>query len=119
MNVHTMNSEEPESPETTCIIMHRKEFNAFLHKAHGYELGDHRWKAAQIELKNGEVASPRFDRVEFFTDTLVGPIVGQRYAKTEEVFVTLQRHHVGDYCTGEDIVSALRNGDLPLKGGAA
>lgn len=114
MNVYTIENEEPESPETTCIVMHRKEFNAFLHRVHGYELGDHRWKAAQIELKNGEIDSPRFDRIEFFTDTLVGPIVAQRYAKTEEVFVTIQRQRIGDYDTSKDIIAALENGDLPL-----
>lgn len=106
---------EPTPPETICLTFGRRQFNAFLRSIHDTP-GDS-WKAAQIELKDRAVASSKFDRTEFFTDTLVGPIVAQREAETEDVHVTMRRPSDGIYRTAEALTEAVRNGTF--RGGAA
>ncbi|MBM1688820.1 hypothetical protein [Sulfitobacter geojensis] len=104
---------EPKAPETVCIIMRRREFNSFLISIH--DCSDDRWKAAQLELLDDAVASHKFDRIEFFTDTMIGPIVGQREKVTENVHVTVARPTVGIYRTADAILAALKSGDIQRK----
>jgi hypothetical protein len=88
----------------------RKAFNSFLCDIHGTP-GDS-WKAAQIELRGIEVGGSIYNRIEFFTETLIGPLVAQHVASTEEVHVTVQRPTEGIFRTGESILRALENGDI-------
>jgi hypothetical protein len=63
-------------------------------------------------LNGSEVTSSKFDRIEFFTDTLIGPVVAQREALTEDVHVTMQRPTDGIYLTAASILTAMQNGDF-------
>lgn len=110
-NGATLVPKEPTPPKTFHLTMRRRQFNVFLRSIH--DATDDSWKAAQIELKNGAVASPKFDRIEFFTDTLIGPIVAQREASTEDVHVTMQRPSDGIFRTADAILEELRNGSYP------
>ncbi len=106
------NNTDPTPPETIRLILGRRQFNVFLRQIHDTP-GDS-WKASQIELTNGAVASSKFDRIEFFTDTLIGPIVAQREASNEDVHVTMQRPSDGIYRTAESLVDAVRNGKFQV-----
>lgn len=110
MTIVTTNYTEPKSPETICLVLGRKHFNVFLRDIH--DTPGESWKAAQIELTGREVASFKFDRIEFFTDTLIGPIVAQRVAATEDVHVIMRRPTEGIYRTAESIIEAVRDGKI-------
>ncbi|MBR9651674.1 hypothetical protein [Thalassovita aquimarina] len=96
---------QPTPPETIRVAFGRRQFNVFLRLIHDTP-GDS-WKAAQIELKGSALASSKYDRIEFFTDTLVGPIVAQREASTEDVYVTLHRPSDGIYRTAETLIDEM------------
>lgn len=117
MTTNTIEYSESAAPATIRLSMGRKQFNTFLHQLHGNPDADD-WKAAQIELTDNEVASSKFGKIEFFIDSLVGPIVAQHEDATEKVHVTIQRPTNGIYRTAEDIVSAIQNEDITPKGGA-
>lgn len=102
---------DPKSPETVRLTLGRRSFNVFLRTIH--EFNDDSWKAAQIELTGHAVASSKYDRIEVFTDTLIGPIVAQREAKTEDVYVTMQLPSDSVRRTADEIVASIRSGDVP------
>lgn len=96
---------QPTPPETIRVAFGRKQFNIFLRLIHDTP-GDS-WKAAQIELKGSALASSKYDRIEFFTDTLVGPVVAQRDEATEDVYVTMHRPGDGIYRTAETLIDEM------------
>lgn len=105
MTETTINNSQPTPPETIRVAFARKQFNVFLRLIHDTP-GDS-WKVAQIELKGSALASSKYDRIEFFNNTLVGPIVAQREASTEDVYVTLHRPGDGIYRTAETLIDEM------------
>ena len=54
----------------------------------------------------------KFDRIEFFSDTLIGPIIAQRERETEDVHVTMRRPTDGIYRTADSIMADLKSGKI-------
>ena len=101
---------EPTPLETISVVLPRKKFNSFLHEIH--QAPDYSWKAAQVELNGDAVASSKFDRIEFFADTAVGPFVAQREAISEDVHITMRKPTVGISRLAVEIIEEMNEAVL-------
>lgn len=88
--------------------MNQREFNSFLHEAHGNPMDENeRWKHPTISVVP-EIGA--FRLVEFFTETLIGPIVAMHEEHSyAAVQVTFWKPGEGIYRRVADLVAEGRD----------
>ncbi|MDO8985560.1 hypothetical protein [Cypionkella sp.] len=98
-----------QETNTITICMNQKEFNSFLHEAHGNPMADGgMWKRPTISVEP-EIGA--FHLIEFFTESLIGPIVAMHETHSYAALqVTFWKPGEGIYRTVADLMAERRGG---------